>query len=84
MVPFFDFAIGLRMLDSGQHMLNRIFRQEFVESTLIFPIFIRLVGKELFAMISDYLSDPRTWWIASCDMCLPYLCSIICSEAVQA
>ena len=57
MVPFFDFAIGLRMFDSGQDMLNLIFHQELVESTLRFPILVCLVGKELCAMIGDYLSD---------------------------
>ena len=58
MVPFFDFAISLRMLDSGQDMLDLIFCQELAESTFRIPIFVRLVGKELRAMIGDNLSDP--------------------------
>jgi hypothetical protein len=28
MIPFFDFAIGLRMFDSGQNMLDFILFQE--------------------------------------------------------
>ena len=164
MGPVFDFAISRRMLDSGQDMLYLVLRQKLSESTLIFPVVIHLVGKELRAMIGDYLlifrispksssafltrwmlfsvvvaakSPParmnlelssrttqnslplnrlacqsrwtavrlcfrsnliqrflrfffcfsslakpfsrRTWWIALCDMCLPYLCSIIFS-----
>src|SRR5512137_1190091 len=57
MEPFFDFAIGLRMLDSGQDMLYMVFRQELTESTLSLTIFILFVGKELRAMIRDYLFD---------------------------
>ena len=58
MVPFFDFAIGLRMLNSGQDMFDLILRQELAESAFWISIFIRLVGKELRAMIGYNLSDP--------------------------
>ena len=57
MVPFFDFSIGLRVLDSGQDMLNLVFLQELLESTLRFSILVSLVGKKLRAMICDHFSD---------------------------
>ncbi len=46
------------MLDSGKDILNLIFRQKLAESTFRISIFVRLVGKELRAMIGYNLSDP--------------------------
>ena len=45
MVPFFDFAIGLKMLDSSQDMLNIILLQELFESGLRVSIFVVLLAK---------------------------------------
>jgi len=45
MEPFFDFAIGLRMLDSREDMFYLVLSQELSKSILMFPVFISLVGK---------------------------------------
>jgi hypothetical protein len=42
MVPFFDFPIGLGMLDSGQNMFKSIFCQEYIESSLRFLFLSRI------------------------------------------
>jgi hypothetical protein len=58
MIPFFDFAIGLRMLDSGQNMLDFILCQECRKFTLRFIFFIFLVGEKLRAVICNNLFNP--------------------------
>ena len=47
MEPFFDFAIGLRMLDSRQDMFYLVLSQELPKSAFRFPVFVRFVGKKL-------------------------------------
>jgi hypothetical protein len=47
MIQFFDFSICLRVLDTGQDMLNLVVRQELAESAFRFSILVRFVGKKL-------------------------------------
>ena len=47
MVPFFDFSICLRMLDTGQDMFNLVVRQELAESAFRFSILVRFVDEKL-------------------------------------
>jgi len=57
MIPFLNFSIGLRMLNSSQDTLDIIFSKKNIECAIGFTFLICLVCEELLAMIGYYFSD---------------------------
>ena len=56
-IPFFQFSIGLRMLDAGLDVFDFILPKKVFKSAISIAIFISIVGIELCPPVGQNLSN---------------------------